>query len=378
LAQTNLEKKVARKMNKTNNDTITDQPEGYDRPENMGGEDEPLLLGFDFGTSWTTVMSNRGQTELIRSVVGYPRDIIGVKLLGSPYLVGEEAFDKRSFVDLRSPLRDGVIREYVERDLEVARNFVSHVIESMSPEPDDEVCVIVGVPARATNTNKDLLLQVFEEVVDEVQVISEPFLVAYGQDTLVNNLVIDVGAGTIDLCALKGAMPGQNSQVTVTKAGNFIDEQLEAMITEVYPDVQMNTNVARKIKEESGFVGKASSQITAELRANGRPVSYDITDLVGNACEMMLPGIIEGVDQLIQTCPPEDQAEMLQNILIAGGGSRIQGIDKFILEALAEYYGDVNVTCVDDPTYAVCSGALKLAMELPPKYWEKLGSVTDY
>ena len=123
---------------------------------------EPLLLGFDFGTSWTAVMSNRGHKELIRSVVGYPRDMIGVKLLGAPYVVGQEAYDKRSFVDLRNPLKDGVIREYVERDLEVARNLVSHVIESLSPEPDDEVCVMVGVPARASNTSKDLLSQVFE------------------------------------------------------------------------------------------------------------------------------------------------------------------------------------------------------------------------
>jgi rod shape-determining protein MreB and related proteins len=352
----------------------TEEPEF----ESQGEGGEPLLLGFDFGTSWTTVMSNRGHKELLRSVVGYPRDIIGVKLLGAPFVVGEEAFEKRSFVDLRSPLKDGVIREYVERDLEVARNFISHVIESLSPEPDDEVCVIVGVPARATNTNKDLLLQVFEEVVDEVQVISEPFLVAYGQDTLVNNLVIDIGAGTIDLCALKGAMPGQNSQVTVNKAGNFVDEQLEAMITEVYPDIQMNTHVAQKIKEETGYVGVAPSQITADLRANGRPVSYDVTELVGNACEMMMMGIIEGVDTLIQSCPPEDQAEMLRNILIAGGGSHIKGIDKYLQDALVDNYGDVNVTCVQDPTFAVCSGALKLALELPPKYWEQLGSVTDY
>jgi rod shape-determining protein MreB len=338
----------------------------------------PLLVGFDFGTLWTTIMSSRGHKKLIRSVVGYPRDIIGVKLLGAPFVVGEAAFEKRSFVDLRSPLHDGVIQEYVERDLEVARNFVSHVIETMSPGPDEEVCVIVGVPARATNNNKDMLLQVFEEVVDEVQVVSEPFLVAYGQNTLVNNLVIDIGAGTIDLCALKGAMPGQNSQVTLTKAGDFVDEQLELMITEVYPDVQMNTHVARRIKEESGYVGDAPSRIIADLRANGRPVSYDITELVGNACELMMGEIIEGVDLLIRNCPPEDQEEMLQNILLAGGGSQIRGISEFLEGILKAEYGDVRVKCVDDSVYAVCTGGLKLAMELPPKYWEKLGSVTDY
>ena len=352
--------------------------QGNDQGKVGDNDDNTLLIGFDFGTSWTVVMSNRGHKERIRSVVGYPRDMIGVKLLGAPYLVGDAAFEKRSFVDLRAPLKDGVIREYVERDLEVARHLVSHVIESLSPRPDDEVCVIVGSPARATNTSKDLLAQIFQEVVDEVQVLSEPFLVAYGYDSLVNNLVIDIGAGTIDLCALKGAMPGQNSQVTVNKAGNFVDEQLEALITEVYPDVQMNTHVARAIKEKSGYVGDAPSQITADLRANGRPVSYDVTQMVGQACEMLIPGIIEGIDQLIQSCPPEDQAEMLRNILVAGGGSRIIGIDTYIQAALVDYYGDVGVKCVDDPVYAVAKGALKLATELPPRYWEKLGNVTDY
>ncbi|MEG3620328.1 rod shape-determining protein, partial [Magnetovibrio sp. PR-2] len=83
-------------------------------------------------------------------------------------------------------------------------------------------------------------------------------------------------------------------------------------------------------------------------------------------------------DQLIQTCPPEDQAEMLMNILVAGGGSRITGIDKYIQAALVDYYGEVNVECVDDPVYAVARGGLKLAKELPPRYWEKLGNVTDY
>ena len=354
------------------------------KEENDAGEvfssddGEPLLLGFDLGTSWTAVMSNRGHKELIRSVVGYPKDMIGIKLLGAPYVVGEKAFEMRSFVDLRSPLRDGVIREYVERDLEVARHLVGHIINALSPRPDDEVCAIVGMPARATNVNKDLLTQVFLEFVDEVEVISEPFLVAYGQGALINNLIIDIGAGTIDLCALKGAMPGQNSQVTVSKGGDFIDEQLEAMIMELYPDVQMNTHVARAIKEKNGFVGTPDAQITADLRANGRPVSYDVTEAVGNACEMMVPGIIDGIEALIQSCPPEEQETMLKNIMIAGGGSQIKGIGPHIADKLKDYYGEVGVSCVDDPTYAVCTGALKLASELPPKYWEKLGSVTDY
>lgn len=340
-------------------------------------ETGPLLLGFDFGTSWSAVMSNRGHREVIRSVVGYPRDMIGIKLLGEPFVVGEKAFDMRSYVDLRSPLKDGTLREYVERDVEVARNFVGHVIGSLAIEPDDEVCVIVGVPARASNTNKDLMVKVFKEFVDVVQVISEPFLVAYGQGTLVNSLVIDIGAGTVDVCALKGAMPGQKSQVTVTTAGDFIDRQLEALIVETYPDVQMNTHIARSIKEAHAFLGTPGEQIMADLRVAGKPVTYDVTDAVGSACELLMPSIVEGIEQLIQTCSPEDQETMLKNIFVAGGGSRIKGIDRSIADSL-KGYGEVGVTCVSDPDFAMCVGALKLASELPPQYWEQLGGITDY
>ncbi|MEE8183964.1 MAG: MamK family actin-like protein, partial [Acidobacteriota bacterium] len=322
----------------------------------------PLLLGFDFGTAWTAVMSNRGHSEQIRSVVGYPRDMIGIKLLGEPYVVGEKAFDMRSYVDLRSPLKNGVLREYVERDIEVARNFVGHVLGTLAPEPDDEVCVIVGVPARASNINKDLMTKVFQEFVDVVQVISEPFLVAYGQSTLVNCLVIDIGAGSVDICALKGAMPGQKSQVTVGAAGNFVDERIEVLITEAYPDVQMNTHIARFLKEKHGFLGAPEGRIMADLRAAGKPVTYDVTEAIQSACEMLMPGIVEGVEKLIQTYSPEDQATMLRNIFVAGGGSRIKGIDKYIADSLRDY-GDVRVSCVSDPEYAVCAGGLKLARE---------------
>ncbi len=337
----------------------------------------PLLVGFDLGTSWTAVMSNRGHKELIRSVVGYPRDMIGIKLLGEPFVVGEKAFEMRSYVDLRSPLKDGVLREYVERDIETTRNFISHVIGNLNPDGTEEVCVIVGTPARASNTNKDLLVKVFQEFTDVVQVISEPFLVAYSQGTLVNSLVIDIGAGTVDICALKGAMPGEKSQVTVNRAGNFVDEKLEALIVETYPDIQTNPYIVCKLKEEHGYVGHPNEQIIADFRSDGKPVSYDVTVAVGAACEMLMPGIIEGVERLIQTVSPEDQETMLRNIFVAGGGSRINGIDQAIADALVDY-GDVGVTCVTNPTYAVAIGALKLASELPPQYWEQLGSVTDY
>ncbi|MBF0560739.1 MAG: rod shape-determining protein [Alphaproteobacteria bacterium] len=338
---------------------------------------QQLMLGIDLGTSRTAIMSSRGTKETVRSVVGYPKDLIGIKLLGAPMIVGDAAYEKRAFLDLRYPLEDGVLREYGQRDIEVARDLMGYVIGRATPKPDDTICAVIGVPARASKANKTSLLRMAQEVVDMALVVSEPFMVAYGQNKLLNSLVIDIGAGTVDICGLKGTMPGPEDQVTLTKAGNFIDERLQAAILERYPHVQMNLNVACAIKEEHAFVGHSPGPINVSLRSGGKPVICDVSEPIKAACEAMLPEIIENMKVLVEAFPPEDQSTVLRNIILAGGGSQIRGLAE-VIAANFNDYGDVHVTRVSDPTYDGCSGALKLAQELPPKYWGQLGDMIGF
>lgn len=337
-------------------------------------DDKQLLMGIDLGTSRTTVMTSRGVKKVVRSVVGYPKDLIGVKLLGQPYVVGQEAFDQRSYLDLRYPLADGVLREFSERDLEIARHLLGHVIELAEPKQGDKLCAVIGVPARASASNKSLLLRMAQEVVDTALVVSEPFMVAYGLNKLINSIVIDIGAGTVDLCALKGTMPGPEDQATLLKAGNYIDERLMAAILERHPHVQINKYIACAIKEAQSFVGDAPGQVKVELRSEGKPVTVDVTEEIRTACEAIVPDIIEQMENLIQSFGPEDQAVAVQNIVIAGGGSRIRGLPEMIAAEL-EAYGEVRVSSVESPEYAGCIGALKLAQDLPPAYWDQLGEM---
>ena len=69
---------------------------------------------------------------------------------------------------------------------------------------------------------------------------------------------------------------------------------------------------------------------------------------------------------------PEDQDITLQNIILAGGGSQIKGLGPMLVEKL-KGYGKVEVTTVDDPIYIGCSGALKLATEIPVQTWSQIG-----
>ncbi|MEO5338015.1 MAG: rod shape-determining protein [Magnetospirillum sp. WYHS-4] len=341
------------------------------KPSSVG---KTLYVGVDLGTSRTVVMSDRGHKFVVRSVVGYPRDLIGIKLLNAPYVVGEQAFEMRSYLDLHYPLEDGVLREFTERDREVARHLLGYVLKQLDAGENDNICAIIGVPARASMANKDSLLAVAQEVFDKVLVVSEPFMVAYGENRLLKSIVVDIGAGTTDFCALKGAMPGREDQATLVKAGNYVDEKLQALIVEKHPEVQMNAAVACAIKERHAFVGESAKRVEVELRAGGKPISVDVTDEVRKACESLVPEIIENIELLIQGFPPEDQADALRNILLAGGGSQISGLDAYIVKSLVGY-GDAKVTRVSDPVHSGCAGALKLAQELPINYWGQLGDM---
>jgi rod shape-determining protein MreB len=203
-------------------------------------------------------------------------------------------------------------------------------------------------------------------------VVSEPFLVAYQQEKLVNSIVIDIGAGTTDLCGLKGRLPHPDDQMSNTKAGDYIDELLMSAVRLRYPGLQLTKQVCKQIKEQHAFVGPVENRVEVTLREEGRPVVVDITEELGYACQAIVPEILEAVEYLIARFDPADQEATLQNIILAGGGSRIKGLDRMIANGL-EAFGPVQIHSVDDILYAGAEGALKLARELPPEYWGQLG-----
>jgi rod shape-determining protein MreB and related proteins len=335
-------------------------------------EKRRILVGIDLGTYRTVVMSDNNDKMLIRSVVGYPKDVISQKMVGEGPLFGNEAMEKRNFLDMCFPLAEGVIREASDRDYRAARELVRHVVELVKNHSDVEVCGIIGVPARASVVNKELLLRVAKELMTKTLVVSEPFMVAYSLNKLSKCVVVDIGAGTVDICCMKGSVPAPEDQVTTFKGGDYIDERLEMAIARRYPGVQITKSVACRIKEEHAFVGEPEKPVEVILRAEGKPARFDVTREIRTVCESVVPDILEQVKMLITSFDPEDQEDALRNIYLAGGGSRIQGLDKMIAAGLGEY-GEVRVTAVDDPEYIGAAGALRLAKEVPAAHWGQIG-----
>ena len=202
-------------------------------------------------------------------------------------------------------------------------------------------------------------------------VVSEPFSIAYGQDTLNHALIIDIGAGTVDFCIMHGTMPGEEDQRTLTSGGDYIDRLFFDRLMERYPTAKLSLPLARRFKEENAFVGSDSRRVKVNLTVNGRPDEIDVTDDLRESCESILPPIVETVTDLISRYEPEFQEQVRRNVYVGGGGSQIKNIAKTLEDMLSEY-GSFKITTVDDPLFAGADGALALARDMPEEYWEDM------
>ena len=342
-----------------------------------------LNVGIDLGTSRTVIASDNGLRTFVPSYVGFPKDAISRKLLGKELVFGEEALKNRLAVDLYRPIEKGVIRhsensgqnaEEYGKALNVARELLKHVVGLVAVEgPGDMVLrAVIGAPALASKQNKKALLDIAREILDDVLIASEPFTVAYGLNLLTNALIIDVGAGTVDLCRMHGTIPSDEDQITTLKAGDYIDQVFLELIKKKYKQANFTINMVRRFKEENAFVSAQGERVFIVFPVEGKPTKFDVTDELREACHSIVPEIVEGIKKLVATFDPEFQDGLKQNVVLAGGGSQILGLKKEIENHMKQTLGYGRVTKVEEPLYAGANGALMLCKDMPDEYWDQL------
>jgi len=159
--------------------------------QDLGATQNALLLGIDLGTSRSSVVAYNGTRKTVESYVGYPKDPVSRKLLKADIIYGKAALDNRLALDLYRPLEKGVIKgsedtnndpERKDKNLQAAKALLRHLVDISSPGRDDLIYGVVGVPSRATQKNKQAILEIAREVLDSVMIVSEPFTVAYGME----------------------------------------------------------------------------------------------------------------------------------------------------------------------------------------------------
>jgi len=338
-----------------------------------------LYLGMDLGTSRTSVSASNGVRESVYSVVGYPKDVVSMKLLKREVLFGKEAIDKRLSLKMFKPLEKGVLKHSTEAtspdakdNLKAAQDLIGEAIRLAKPRKDELIYCVIGAPAEASIKNKAAIVEAARAHVDSVMLCSEPFSVAYGLDWLEDVLVIDIGAGTTDLCRMHGTMPEDQDQVMFHVAGDAVDLELQALMDKHCKGAQFTIQMVKDIKERYAFVGEPAERALVELPVNGKPTQFDITDQLQKACSILVDPIVQGLHKLVATFDPEFQMKLKNRVLLAGGGSLIKGLDTAIEKAMKERLGGGKVIKIEEPIYGGANGALKIAHDMPEEFWEKL------
>ena len=334
-----------------------------------------IYIGIDLGTSRTSIVSSTGARETVWSYVGYPKDHVAKKKFGGRDIIyGKEALEGRLALDLYRPMAGSAAKQKGAVDDAKRKQAVKDLLEytvSLAKIPKGAtVYAMIGAPAEASVEGKATILEAAKDCIDSVIICSEPYAVAFGHDFLDNTLVIDIGAGTTDLCRLHNTMPKPEDQRTHEIAGDSIDQELARLIKEKHPEAQFSVNMIRSFKEKYSSVSRNMDKAVVEMPVAGKPQKFEITELIYKACYTLVPPTVAALQDLIATYDPEFQAQMRNNILLGGGGSLIRGLGLAIEEALAEY-GGAKVTTDEEPQFAGANGALKFALGMPEEYWKE-------
>nr|MBF0220745.1 rod shape-determining protein [Desulfobulbaceae bacterium] len=344
-----------------------------------------LNVGIDLGTSRSVIACDNGIRTYVASCIGYPKDAISQKFLGSNAIYGDEAIKNRMALNIFRPFEGGLLKytddeadpEGYQKAVSIARELLKYLLTQISPDKQTiptKIRAVIGTPALASKKNKKSLMTLSKGLVESVMIASEPFCVAYGLNILHNSIVVDIGAGTVDLCRMSGALPNEEDQITTHKAGNAIDEALLNLITAKYPEANLSVNMIKKFKEDNATITSRSEVLEITLPINGKPTKLDVTDEVKQACRSIVPDIVEGIQALVAKFDPEFQEELKANIILAGGGSQMIGLRQEIEKYMQEHLGSGKVRKVEEPLYAGANGALMLCKDMPEEYWKELES----
>lgn len=356
-------------------------------PIQRKGDSKTILLGFDLGTNKSCLIAgSAGETDIalgkiVPTVVGYVKSGIvnGIIPGDADVIFGEEALKNRLHVNLARPLLDGVIA-----DLKAVRDYMAHVRSIVDASGSAEIRAVIGVPANADTEARDNVRQAVSGVFDRVLLIPEPFLAALGVrddsrlgqsnyvDPVTNSLFIDIGAGTTDLCLVQGYFPTADDQISFAFAGDAIDHQMLEAINQTHPESGLTMHKVREIKEAHAYVGPSRKPIDVKVIIGGKARNLELGDIIGNACNVLLDRVYESTKRLIARASSDGIEQLLQNIIITGGGSQIRGIDAELQKRLvADGYENPKVRLAgQDYQRYVAIGALKAARAARENQWQ--------
>ncbi|HAN86177.1 MAG: rod shape-determining protein [Bacillota bacterium] len=312
-------------------------------------------MGIDLGTA-NTLVYVRGKGIVLQepSVIAIDRDSQEILAVGydAKKMVGRTP---ASIVAVR-PMRDGVIA-----DLDVTVTMLRHFIEKASKRHGVfKPRVVIGVPSGVTQVERRVIHDsAIQAGAKEAFLIEEPMAAAIGAglpvEDATGNMVVDVGGGTTEVAVI--SLGGIVAAKSITIAGDKMDEAIVNYMKRNY-NLMIGERTAEEIKKTVGSAYPSQHEETMEARGrdivNGLPKTVNISNTeIQQALSDPVGEIVNAVRMTLEKTPPELSADVIdKGIVMTGGGSMLQGLDRL----LADVTG-MPVYLTEDPLTCVARGA---------------------
>lgn len=227
-------------------------------------------------------------------------------------------------IEAIKPLRDGVIA-----DIDSTKEMISHFIYKIYGNGLFKPEVMICVPIEVTSIERKALF-------DAVKGAKKTYIIEEGRAAIIGsgvnisqpegNMVIDIGGGSTDIAIL--SLDEIIASKSIKIAGNKFDDDIVRFIKKKY-NLLIGDRTAEKIKKELATAIKSSNPEVMAIK--GRDLETGIPNMVDvdaneiyDAIEDSLYQIVNSTKEVLEKCPPELSADILDNgIVMTGGGSLI-------------------------------------------------------
>lgn len=318
-------------------------------------------IGIDLGTANTLVwVKEKGITIREPSVVARhkkTKEILAIGT-GAKKMLGRTP----TIIEAIRPLKDGVISDFDATE-EMLSYYIKKVHESQSAIPKiPRPKVVIGIPSGVTEVERRAVAEAaIAAGAREAFLVEEPMAAAIGIGLPIEEpggvFIVDIGGGTteIALISLGGVVVGRSVRV----AGDEMDEAIINYVRLKY-SLLLGQPTAENVKISIGS-SLPTKEKFAVIRGRdletGLPKSIKLTSAeVTESLSPILQEIVSAIKETLEESPPELVSDIMQKgIIITGGGSLLDGINK-----LVEDYTKMPAYIADDPLTSVVRGTGKL------------------
>jgi rod shape-determining protein MreB len=229
------------------------------------------------------------------------------------------------------PLKDGVIADFDVTE-EMLRHFIQRVHQNRFAHPRVVVCVPSGVTGVEKRAVEEACLSAGAR---QAYLIEEPMAAAIGAGLPVaeptGSMVLDIGGGTSEVAVI--SLGGIVVSESIRVGG---DEQDEAIVNYCKHEHKLliGQQTAEEVKLEIGSATHLPEEVTTEIRGRdmvtGLPKTIVLSSAeVRGALQEPINQIVAAVKDTLDRTPPELAGDIMdRGIILAGGGSLLQGMDQ--------------------------------------------------